>query len=62
MYIIILFTVIDATAVLATPNEKRKLHSITVTCTFQPDSIADMCEVIATANGQILKGNEYGYS
>ena len=35
-------------------------YSITVTCTINPDSTADTCEVIATANGQTtLTGNEY---
>ena len=51
-------SVIDAIATLVTPNENRALHSITVTCTITPDSAADMCEVIATANGlTTLTGN-----
>ena len=55
-------SVTDATATLDTPNENRTLHSITVTCTINPDSTADRCEVIATANGQAtLTGNEYEY-
>ena len=52
-------SVIDATAVLDTPNENRTLHSITVTCTIHPDSFADMCEVRATIIGQTLTGNKY---
>ena len=50
-------SVTDATATLDTPNNYRTLHSITVNCTINPDSTADMCEVTATANGLILKGN-----
>ena len=53
-------SVTEATATLGTANENRTLHSITVTCTIHPDSTADMCEVIATANSQTtLTGNEY---
>lgn len=51
-------SVIEATAALGTPNENKTLYSITVTCTIHPDSNADMCEVIVTANGQTLTGNE----
>ena len=55
-------SVTDATAILDTPNEDRTLHSITVTCTINPDSDADMCEVVTTINGQAtLTGNEYEY-
>ena len=54
-------SVTDATATLVTPNESRTLHSITVTCAIHPDSTADMCEVMATANGQTHTGNEYEY-
>ena len=50
-------SVIDTTTTLVAPNE---LYSITVTCTIHRDSTADMCEVIATANGQTaLTGNSY---
>ena len=55
-------SVTDATVTLDTPNEDRTLHSITVVCTINPDSDADMCEVMATANRQtIFIGNEYEY-
>ena len=50
-------SVTNATATLDTPNNYRTLHTITVNCTINPDSIADMCEVIAIANGQTLNGN-----
>ena len=50
-------SVIDTTTTLVAPNE---LYSITVTCTIHRDSTADLCEVIATANGQTtLTGNSY---
>ena len=49
-------SVIDVTATLDTPNENRILHSITVNCTIHSDSTADMCEVMATANGHNLTG------
>ena len=47
----------STTAILDTPNENRTLHSITFTCTINPDSTADMCEVRATASGHTLTGN-----
>ena len=50
-------SVTDATATLDTPNDYRTLHSITINCTINPDSTADMCEVTATANGLTLNGN-----
>ena len=49
-------SVINVTATLDTPNENRTLHSITVNCTINPDSTADWCEVMATANGHYLTG------
>ena len=49
-------SVTEATATLGTP---RTLYAITVTCTIHPDSTADQCVVMATANGQTLTGNEY---
>ena len=52
-------SVIEATATLGTSNENRTLYSIIVTCTINPDSTADMCEVMATANDQTRRGNEY---
>ena len=56
-------SVANATTTLDTPNENRTLHSITVTCTVNLDSTSDMCEVIATANGQMtLTGNYYLYT
>ena len=51
-------SVTDATAILDTAD-MMLLHSITVTCTINPNSPADMCEVMATANNQTLTGNEY---
>ena len=62
MYVFPVFpSVINATATLVTPNENRTLHSITVTCTINPDSTADMCEVRAIANDQTFISNEHGY-
>jgi len=49
-------SVTNATVTLDTPNEYRTLHSITVNCTINPDSTADICEAMATANGQTLNG------
>ena len=31
-------------------------YSITVTCTIHPDSDADMCEMVAMADGQTITG------
>ena len=55
-------SVTDATAILDTAD-MMLLHSITVICTINPNSPADMCEVMATvtANNQTLTGNEYEY-
>ena len=33
-------------------------YSITVTCAIHPSSMADMCEVIATANGHTIRGED----
>ena len=44
-------SVTEAVATLVTPNENRTEHSITVTCTFRPESDADMCVVMAMADG-----------
>ena len=53
-------SVTNATTTLDTPNKYRALHSVTVTCTINPDSAANMCEVIATADGQAtLTSNDY---
>ena len=61
MYFLVSSSVIGATATLDTPNENAMLHSITVTCTIRNDSTADMCEVMATTNGQTFTGNTYMY-
>ena len=53
-------SVTDATAIPDTAD-MMLLHYITVTCTINPNSRADMCEVMATANNQTLTGNEYEY-
>jgi len=37
-------------ATLDTPNEDRTLHTITVTCISNPDSIPDQCVVMAIPN------------
>ena len=50
-------SVTNATATLDTPNDYRTLHTITVNCTINLDSAADMCEVTVTANGLTLNGN-----
>ena len=56
-------SVTDATATLVTPNENRTLHSITVNCTINPDSLADQCEVMAVADGQATRiGKEYEHT
>ena len=52
-------SVSDAQVTTITPEDATNpTYSITVNCTINPDSTADMCEVMATANGQILTGNE----
>ena len=35
---------------------------ITVTCTINPDSTADMCRVMATANDQTFISNEHEHT
>ena len=54
-------SVSDAQVTTIIPEDAtNSTYSITVNCTINPDSTADMCEVTATANGQIiLTGNEY---
>ena len=47
-------SVIEAVATLITPNGNRTEHSITVTCTVRPESDADMCVVMAMADGVII--------
>ena len=47
------FSVTNAEVAMITPEDPMNTtYSITVTCTINPDSDADMCEVIATANDQ----------
>ena len=44
---------------VATPEDAtNSTYSITVNCTINPASTADMCEVMASANDQTLTGNE----
>ena len=53
-------SVTEAVATLVTPNENRSEHSITVTCTVRLESGADMCVVMAMADGRMTKsGNMY---
>ena len=53
-------SVSDAQVTTITPEDAtNSTYSITVNCTINPDSTANMCEVMATANGQILTGNEH---
>ena len=54
-------SVSDAQVTTIIPEDAtNSTYSITVNCTINPDSTADMCEVTATANGQIIRtGNEY---
>ena len=46
-------SVTEAVATLVTPNENRTEHSITVTCTVRRKSNADMCVVMAMADGRM---------
>jgi len=48
-------SIIDAIATLDTPNEYRALHTITVTCSIDPNSMADQCVVMAMADGQVTR-------
>ena len=52
-------SVTDAVTVITPEDATNTTYSITVTCTINPDSDADMCEVMAIINGQTLTGNEY---
>ena len=54
-------SVTDAVTVITPEDATNTTYSITVTCTIDPYSTADMCEVMATANSQTLTGNEYEY-
>ena len=49
-------SVTEAVATLVTPNENRTEHSITVTCTVRPENDADMCIVMAMADGMTRSG------
>ena len=51
-------SVTDAVTVITPEDETNETYSITVTCTIDPYSDADMCEVMATINDQTLRGNE----
>ena len=52
-------SVTDAPVTMITPEDAtNRTYSIAITCTIDPYSDADMCEVMATANGQTLTGNE----
>ena len=46
-------------ATLVTPNENRTEHSITVTCSVRPESDADMCVVMAMADGIMTRSGKY---
>ena len=53
-------SVTDVQVTAITPeNVTNSTYSIAVNCTINSASIADMCEVMATANDQTLTGNEY---
>ena len=49
-------SVTDATVTVIT--SANTTYTITITCTIHPDSDANVCELLATANGQTLTGNE----
>ena len=51
-------SVTEAVATLVTPNEYRIEHSITVTCTVRPESDADMCVVMAMADGRTIRSGK----
>ena len=51
-------SVTEAVATLVTPNENRTEHSITVTCTVHPESDADMCVVMALADGRMTRSGK----
>ena len=48
-------SVTEAIATLVTPNENKIEHTITVTCTVRPESDADMCVVMARADGRTIR-------
>ena len=50
----------DAQVTTITPEDATSsAYSISVNCTINPASRADMCEVMMTANNQTLTGNEF---
>ena len=51
-------SVTEAVATLDTPNENRIEHSITVTCNIRPRSGADMCVVMAMADGRMTRSGK----
>ena len=51
-------SVTEAVATLVTPNENRTEHSITVTCTVHLESDADMCVVMALADGRMTRSGK----
>ena len=51
-------SVTKAVATLVTPNENRTEHSITVTCTVRPESDADICVVMAMADGRMTRSGK----
>ena len=56
-------SVIDAQVTMSTPEDATNTtYSITVTCTIHPDSTADQCVVMATANDQTLRGEHIIYT
>ena len=55
-------SVTEAVATLVTPNENRMEHSITVTCTVRPESDADMCVVMAMADGRTTREGKWLYN
>ena len=48
-------SVTDGRVIMITPEDATNT-TYTVTCTIHPDSTADMCEVMARADGQTLTG------
>ena len=53
--ILVAASVTEAVATLVTPNQNRTEYSITVTCTVCPESDADICVVMAMADGRMTR-------
>ena len=51
-------SVTEAVATMVTPNENRTEHSFTVTCNVRPKSDADMCVVMAMADGRMTRSGK----